>query len=91
MAHILTEAEALQALHMESADECPNLEMLLSGVDDGLKTETGHDWANDNVIDPTAKLAAMLLLISLHDGTPVPPFYTQKVVQLDGKVKAGVV
>lgn len=91
MAHILTESEALRALHMESASECPNLEMLLMGVDDGLKIETGHDWTGDDPIEPTAKIAAMLLLISLQDGTPASPFYNQKVIQLDGKVKAGEV
>lgn len=86
MAHILTESEAVGALRAVSADEVLNLELLLSAVDDGLKTETGHDWAADTTIDPTAKLAASLLLVCLYDGTEVPVFYTQKVTQLEAKV-----
>ena len=74
MAHVLTNDEALNALRLTSTDECPNLEMLLSGVDDGLLTETGYDWSADTTIDPTAKLAASLLIVSLFDGSPVPPF-----------------
>ena len=88
MAHILTDEEALSALRAGSPDEVPNFKMLLSAVDDGLLTETGRNWTTDSTIDPTAKLAAMLLLISLNDGTPLPDSYRYKVVQLDAKAKA---
>jgi hypothetical protein len=84
--HILTDDEAVGALRMASADDIANKEMLLTAVDDGIKTETGHDWTADNPIDPTAKLTASLLLISLYDGTDVPTFYTYKVAQLHAKV-----
>jgi hypothetical protein len=87
--HVLTEAEALGVLRMTSTDECPTLEMLLAGVDDALKTETGRDWTADDPVDPTSKIAAMLLLVSLYDGVPLPSSYTMKVAQLDAKVKEG--
>lgn len=85
--HILTQDEAFAALRISSADECPNLELLLSGVDDGIKTETGKDWAADTTIDATAKLAASLLLICLNEGTELPKSYGYKIAQLDAKVK----
>jgi len=87
MAHILTNDEALAVLRLTTADDCPNLEMLQSAVDDGLLTETGRNWAADATIDSTAKLAASILLVSLNDGTPIPDAYRYKIVQLDGKAK----
>lgn len=87
MAHILTDQEAIAVLRLSSIDDCPTLEMLLDAVDDGLRTETGHDWASDAAIDPTAKLAASILLVSLNDGVPLPEAYRYKIVQLDAKVK----
>ncbi|HEX2986093.1 MAG TPA: hypothetical protein VHO71_04685 [Caproiciproducens sp.] len=68
-----------------SADDIASLEMYLTAVDDGIKIETGHDWVQDDPVDPTAKLAASLLLISLYDGTDVPVIYNQKIVQLHAK------
>jgi hypothetical protein len=91
MAHILTDTEAIEALRITAVNEVANYEMLMSAVDDGIKTETGHDWAADTVIDPTAKLAAALLLTCLYDGIDTPSFYRYKIVQLDGKVKNGEV
>ena len=90
MAHILTDGEALTALRLAAAEDCPNLELLLSAVDDGIQTETGHDWSKDETIDPTAKLAASILLVSLSEGTPLPDTYRYKIVQLDAKAKAAV-
>ena len=85
MAHILTQEEAFSALRISSMDECPNLGLLMSAVDDGIKTETGKDWAADMTIDPTAKLAASLLLICLKEGTDLPKSYGYKIVQLEAK------
>lgn len=90
MAHVLTNSEALAVLRLTTADDCPDLELLQSAVDDGLLTETGRNWSVDATIDPTAKLAASILLVALHDGTPVPDTYRYKIVQLDGKAKAAV-
>lgn len=90
MDHVLTDTEALNALHRTS-DEVPNLELLQSGVDDDLKTATGHDWATDEQIDPTAKLAASLLIVSLFEGAEVPTYYVQQIGKLDGKVANGEV
>jgi hypothetical protein len=85
--HILTDIEAHAALRFDIADECPDLELLQSAADDGIKTETGHDWAVDEIIDPTAKLAARIMLVSIFEGTPLPDSYRYKIVQLDAKAK----
>ena len=85
--HILTRDEAINALRISSSNECPNLELLLLAVDDSVKTETGHDWAQDDPIDPTAKLAASLFLISLFSGTDLPVMYGQTIIKLDAKEK----
>lgn len=92
MAHILTDEEALAVLRRTTADDCPTLEMLLNAVDDGLLTETGKDWSiidteSGEKVDPTAKLAASLLLVALDEGTEPPKSYYYKVAQLDAKVK----
>ena len=85
--HILTQTEAFDALRISSADECPNLEMLLDSTDEELKSATGHDWSEDEPVDPDAKTAAMLYLISLDDGVEVPQTYISKAVQLGAKAK----
>ena len=85
--HILTQVEAFDALRISSADECPNLEMLLDSTDEELKSATGYDWAKDEPVDPDAKTAAMLYLISLDDGAEVPQTYISKTVQLGAKAK----
>ena len=87
MANILTEAEALAALRLETKADCPNFDMLMSAVDDGIQSETGYDWTTDEIIDPTAKLVASILLVCLHDGTELPAAYRYKIVQLDAKAK----
>ena len=83
--HILKPTEAVEALRVASVDDIANLELYLSSVDDSIKIETGHDWVQDDPIDPTAKLAASLLLISLYDGTDIPAIYNQKIIQLHAK------
>jgi hypothetical protein len=85
MAHILTDAETVDTLRIASVGDIANKDMLLSAVDDGIKTETGHDWAADTTIDPTAKLTASILLVSLYYGTDLPVFYTYKIGQLYAK------
>ena len=85
--HILDSSEALSALRLTSADECPNLEMLLSDADSELESATGHNWAGDTTTDPEAKVAAMLYLISVHEGNELPQSYTYKVMHLDAKAK----
>ncbi|CAB1243742.1 conserved protein of unknown function [Ruminococcaceae bacterium BL-6] len=85
--HILTQVEAFDALRISSADECPNLEMLLDSTDEELKSATGRDWSKDDPVDPDAKTAAMLYLISLDDGAEVPQTYISKTVQLGAKAK----
>lgn len=88
MAHILTDAEALAALRINDKTECPNYDLLMSSVDDALLVETGHDWAADATVDPTAKLAASILLVALSDGADPPKAYQYKITQLDAKAKA---
>jgi hypothetical protein len=91
MAHILTDTEAIETLRVLATNEIATYEMLMSAVDDGIKTETGHDWAADTIINPTAKLAAALLLSCLYDGIDPPASYRYKIAQLDAKVKNGEV
>lgn len=89
--HILTQTEAFNALKISSVDEYPNLDMVLSGVDDQIKSETGFDWAaltaDYAAIDPTAKLCAAILLICLTEGSEIPKTYGYKIIQLANKVK----
>jgi hypothetical protein len=89
MANILTQAQALNALRRVTIDEVPELPDLMGAVDDQIKSATGHDWAADAVTDPTAYVAARLLLIHLYFGSPLLDFYTGAITQLDGKVKNG--
>lgn len=89
--HILTQAEAFNALHISSLDECPNLNMVLDGVDDQIKVETGFDWKTTTsaytTIDPTAKLCAAILLICMNEGTDIPQNYQYKIKQLYAKAR----
>jgi hypothetical protein len=87
---ILTNQEAADVLRLPSTDD-PLVALTLPSIDDTIKSATGHDWAADAAIDPTAKLAASLLLSSLYYGLPVPEFYTQQIGQLHGKVVNGEV
>jgi hypothetical protein len=68
---ILTLAEAAAALRItpvpDEENSDPVLDMVLPGVDDYLKTATGHDWAADAVIDPGAKMAAIMLLVMWYE------------------------
>lgn len=91
MANILTQAQALNALRRMSADEVPELAELQLGVDDAIKSATGHDWATDTIKDPTAILAARLYLIHLYFGQPLIDSYTTAIGQLQAKVDAGLV
>lgn len=85
--HILTSDEAMNALRITSAEDCPNLEMLQNSVDDDIQKSTGHDWTADEPIDPTAKTAAMMMLICLREGKEPPEYYIQVLLKLDAKAK----
>lgn len=85
--HILAPDEAMGALRISSTDECPNLEMLLNSTDSELVSATGHDWTKDTAIDPDAKTAAMLYLVSLNEGLELPQTYISKIIQLGAKAK----
>lgn len=85
--HVLTQEEAFAVLRISSADERPNLELLLNAVDDGLKSETGRNWAEDEEIDPTAKICASIMLICLDEGKEFPQSYIYKIKQLEAKAR----
>lgn len=89
--HILTQTEAFNALHISDVAECPNLDLILAGVDDQIKTETGFDWKTltsaYTAIDPTAKLCATILLICTTEGTDIPQSYQYKIKQLYAKAR----
>lgn len=91
MANILTQQQALNALRMVQASDCPELPDLMNAVDDKIRSETGHDWATDEKIDPSAYLAARLLIIHIHFGSPLLDSYNMIIGQLHGKVVAGEV
>jgi hypothetical protein len=62
---ILTVQEAREALGYEPDQDMPGrvTSILLPAVDQFLRDATGHDWASDALIDPTAKMAASVLLV----------------------------
>lgn len=91
MANILTQQQALNALRRVSADEVPELADLLNSVDDTIKSATGHNWAAEEAIDPTAYLAARLYLIHLYFGQPLIDSYFTAIGQLQAKVDNGEV
>lgn len=61
---ILTEQEAADMLRIESVSDYPQLGILLPAIDDYIKTATGKDWGADDPVDPTAKMAAIILLVN---------------------------
>lgn len=60
---ILTVQEAANILRLVNPADYPQLDILLPFVDDYIKTATGHDWAEDSAIDPTAKMLASALVV----------------------------
>jgi len=54
-------------LRLESPEDYPQLNIVLPFVDDFIKTATGHDWAEDVQIDPTAKMLAVALAARWFD------------------------
>lgn len=62
---ILTASEA--AAYLRTAESDAAMLALLPMVDEYLLGATGHDWAADAAIDPTAKLAAGTLLVNWYD------------------------
>lgn len=58
---ILTPQEAADMLRLGDPTDYPQFDIILPFVDDFIKTATGHDWAADALIDPTAKMLASAL------------------------------
>lgn len=65
MTNILTATEASQFVRTDTSDAI--MLALLPMVDEYLYNATGHEWQNDSTINPTAKLAAGMLLVSWYD------------------------
>ncbi len=65
MANILIASEAATVLRCATDDA--DMLALLPLVDDYIKNATGHDWAADETIHPTAKSAARMLLTIWHE------------------------
>jgi hypothetical protein len=75
---ILTPQQAADMLRLPNPDDYPQLNILLPGVDDFIKSATGRDWSQDNPLDPTAMLVASVLVVRWFDdigmiGTPLNP------------------
>lgn len=65
MTNILTSTEAANALRIASSDA--RLADLLPQVDKYIQAATGYDWTTDATINPLAKSAATMLLVSWFD------------------------
>ncbi len=62
---ILTADEAARALRTTNTD--PAMLDLLPQVDAYIRQATGRDWSADSTVEPTAKSAAMMLLVMWHE------------------------
>lgn len=93
---ILTLAEAAAVLKITPIPDDDNpdlvLNMALAGADDFIKTATGYDWAADTTIDPTAKMAASMLLVQFYENPAMtgsdmdlPYGVTSRIEQLRAK------
>jgi hypothetical protein len=93
---ILSLAEAASLLRITPVPDAEHpdltLDLVLAGVDDYLKTATGHDWAADAVISPSAKMAAMMLATMWYenpamigDASPAPYGLHSQIAQLQAK------
>jgi len=91
MPNILTQQEAINSIRIVQSSDCPELQTLMDAADDTIKSATGHDWSADETIDPSAKMAARLLIIHLFFGSPLLDSYGMYIGQLDGKVANGEV
>lgn len=84
---ILTAEEGANFLRTEADNEI--MLMLLPLADQYLLSASGHDWAADEIIHPSAKLAAGMLLVYWYDnvgaiGQP-PDALTPLLVQLEAE------
>jgi len=80
-------------LRLPNADDYPQLNILLPAADDVIKSATGHDWAADVAIDPTAKMLACVLVSRWFDdpgqvGMQLSP--TDPLMPLVGQLHAKV-
>lgn len=62
---ILTPTEAATVLRCETDDQ--NMLDLLDPVDAFIENATGWKWTEDEVVNPTAKAAARMLLVQWHE------------------------
>ena len=86
MANILTVTEAATTLRVDETD--PAMLDLLPQVDGYIKNATGHDWANDSTVDPVAKSAARMLIVSWYEN---PGMMGQGVTPLQFGLSAALV
>ncbi len=87
MTNILTAAEAANFVRTTSDDAV--LVQLLPLVDQYLLNASGHDWAVDATIHPTAKIAAGMVLVYWYDNPGAlgqsPEALTGQLVQLEAE------
>lgn len=87
MANILTAAEAANFIRTESTDAV--MLQYLPLVDQFLLGATGHNWAADSTIHPTAKIAAGVLITYWYDNPnalgQAPEALTKSLVQLESE------
>ncbi len=87
MTNILTAAEGANFVRTGVTDAV--MLQLLPLVDQYLLNASGHDWAADTVIHPTAKLAAGMVLVYWYDNPGAvgmePEGITGQLVQLEAE------
>lgn len=88
---ILTLQEAADILKLEVVSDYPQLPILLPSVDEYIKDSTGKDWGVDDPIDPTAKMAAVVLLVNWFDNPGAIGSidgFRKTMIDLTGKLQA---
>ena len=76
---------------LENASDYPQLLILLPSIDEYIKDSTGRDWGLDNPIDPTAKIAAVVLLVNWFDNPGAIGSidgFRKTMIDLTGKLQA---
>lgn len=90
MSSILSHQEAMDCLDLDPDSNISGLDDMLSGVDAYIANATGYIWRSGDVINPTAKSVARLLLKVEYTGVTdelTQKRITARLLQLRNLVK----